>query len=65
MVQSNLSFRELLRKIKMELPNLRIKTFLWHGIPVNVPESRAGWVLYFGIPLIASVLVIALALAML
>jgi len=46
----------------MELPNLKIKTHYWHGIPVNFPESKAGWLLYIGGPSVFSVIIIVLVL---
>ncbi len=46
----------------MKLPNLKIKTTYWHGIPVNLPESKAGWLLYIGGPSVFSVVIIVLVL---
>ena len=46
----------------MKLPNLKIKTTYWHGIPVNLPESKAGRLLYIGGPSVVSVVIVVLVL---
>ena len=46
----------------MKLPNLKIKTTYWHGIPVNLPESKAGWLLYIGGSSVVSVVIVVVVL---